>query len=165
MQRTHLARYRCRTRSPPTPRSFHPRFTLRITLQLVLANRCSRLGCRPQHARKQTLIVGFPSIISSPLLLFSPPLLFSRTPWGAIERSKPQHETRAWLFCIVQGCGKEEGEIVGGYVAHRQDWTDWIERLCLQIWCIFNVITTREHSACTCWQFDRSISPSCDSYS
>lgn len=67
---------------PPTPRSFHPpRFTLHITLQLALANRCSRLGCRPQHARKPTLIVGLPSIISSPLL--SPHLSFSPNALGS----------------------------------------------------------------------------------
>lgn len=67
----------------PQPQSLPPhsppRFTLRITLQLALANRCSRLGCRPQHARKQTLIVGLPSIISSPLL-FPPPLLYPGRP-------------------------------------------------------------------------------------
>lgn len=66
-----------------------------LSLAEVSANRCSRLGCRPRHARKQTVIVGLPSIISSssffyisfafffPSLRLSP----SRPPWGAMERS------------------------------------------------------------------------------
>lgn len=116
VQRTHLARYRCRTRSPPTSRSFHPRFTLRITLQLVLANRCSRLGCRPQHARKQTLIVGFPSIISSPLLLFSPPLLFPERP-GEQSRgpnlcTKPERGSPALCKDVEKRRGKLLGDML-----------------------------------------------------
>lgn len=57
-------RHRCHARSTPT---------LHITLQLVSANRCSRLGCRPQHARKQIVIMSLPSIISFFLLFFCCP--------------------------------------------------------------------------------------------
>ncbi len=57
------------TRSPPRP--LHPitrpppPATYRSPASVSLHNRCSRLGCRPRHARKQTVIVGLPSIISS----------------------------------------------------------------------------------------------------
>lgn len=148
---------------PPHPQILpllapHPlRFTLRITLQLALANRCSRLGCRPQHARKQQsyCVPSFHHLLSFTSLFFSPTSPFPRTPWGAIERSEPQRVTRAWLFGIVRGCGKEEGEIVvagggggGGICLLHMDgigqigWRDCVCRSGV----FFNVMKTQEPS-------------------
>lgn len=55
----------------------------------VSANRCSRLGCRPRHARKQTVIVCLPSIISSSsFFAFSFPLSTSSHPDRPGEQSR-----------------------------------------------------------------------------
>lgn len=75
---------------PPDPPPRH--LTLHITLQQALANRCSRLGCRPRHARKQTLIVDPPSVISPFLLLllffFFLPTPLSSSPDSPGEQSR-----------------------------------------------------------------------------
>lgn len=139
---------------PPTPDPRilpPPRLTLRITLQLALVNRCSRLGLQAPTCEEADSYCGpsFHHLLSFTSFLPTSPL--PQTPWGAIERSKPRRVTRARLLCIVaRDAEKRRGEIVGGYVAHGQDWTDWIDKLCLQIWWIFNVIKTGELSTCTC---------------